>query len=164
MDRFPHICDTPNSIPDCLLVRFAYKSTVIGECFVYTGQPKASFNRPLTRYRNKQVTIAKAAYIHSGFKVRGLDVCHTCDNPRCWNIKHLYSGTTKQNMRDRFERWDAFQGENHPKRKYKDAEYHQMKTLYDQGVRIIDIARIYGIRGSTVSCCLSSKILKEILT
>ena len=31
-------------------------------------------------------------------------VRHTCDNPRCINIKHLLAGTRSDNMQDMFER------------------------------------------------------------
>lgn len=39
-------------------------------------------------------------------------LCHTCDNPRCINIKHLFVGTQKDNMQDamkkgRANRWDT---------------------------------------------------------
>ena len=33
-----------------------------------------------------------------------LEICHTCDNPRCFNIEHLYAGTHAQNMRDMVDR------------------------------------------------------------
>jgi len=32
------------------------------------------------------------------------DVLHTCDNPKCWNPKHLYAGTPVDNARDMMER------------------------------------------------------------
>jgi len=32
----------------------------------------------------------------------GMNVCHSCDNPRCINPKHLFLGTQKQNLDDMF--------------------------------------------------------------
>ena len=31
---------------------------------------------------------------------RKLDVCHSCDNPKCINVNHLFVGTRKENMID----------------------------------------------------------------
>lgn len=34
----------------------------------------------------------------------GLFVLHTCDNTKCVNPKHLYTGTREQNMKDMYDR------------------------------------------------------------
>lgn len=38
--------------------------------------------------------------VENGEISAGTEVCHTCDNPLCNNIKHLFVGTHTDNMRD----------------------------------------------------------------
>jgi hypothetical protein len=37
----------------------------------------------------------------------GIFVCHTCDNPLCINIEHLFLGTPKQNTQDMIKKGRA---------------------------------------------------------
>ena len=43
-----------------------------------------------------------------------LGVLHTCDNPRCCNIEHLFIGTTLENTRDMVSKGRQSKGDKHP--------------------------------------------------
>lgn len=72
-------------------------------CWNHTGAPTG----PDRNYRqvffrgSKHRVHRLAAMIWLGFSLESkLFVCHTCDNPPCFNPDHLFIGTAADNMRD----------------------------------------------------------------
>lgn len=63
------------------------------------------------QYRDRDLGLPRAAHVmvwesaHGPIPMeegagRRLSVCHTCDNPRCCNLDHLFLGTHAENMAD----------------------------------------------------------------
>ncbi len=76
------------------------KLKVVGDCHEWTGgfrvksYPAICWKGYTWRGNRLMWTLLK------GEIPRGLHVCHSCDNPKCLNIKHLWLGTNKDNAVD----------------------------------------------------------------
>jgi hypothetical protein len=92
----------------------------------------------------------------------GLEVMHTCDNRECCNPAHLKLGTHKDNMADAAEKLRLARGEAHPHAKLTDQTIADIRLLRNQGVRVVDIAAMYGIDNGHVSRIANRKIWRHV--
>lgn len=74
-------------------------------------------------------------------------ICHTCDNPRCVNPRHLYKGTHKTNMADKIGK--------HRGERATNCKLTQSNALYIKQSRgresTKSLADFFGISPKTVS-------------
>jgi hypothetical protein len=91
-----------------------------------------------------------------------LSICHSCDNPSCVNPKHLWAGTTAQNMQDMVRKGrkpnTAPKGEKSPQAKLSPSDVLSIRKMYvpwkmSRG----KIAKFYNVKRSTVQAVLERK-------
>ena len=74
-----------------------------------------------------------------------LEVCHTCDNGRCVNPKHLYLGTHQQNMTDRAVR------ERGGNNRLTADKVREIRARRASGAKLNDLAVEFGVHIVTIS-------------
>jgi hypothetical protein len=87
-------------------------------------------------------------------------VCHTCDNPACFNPYHLFLGTHKNNMRDMVRKNRAFRSTGEKSGVHKLSTFEVIKIREDNRFITI-IAKEYGVVKSTISMIRNFKSKKE---
>lgn len=86
----------------------------------------------------------------------GLEVLHSCDNPRCVNPAHLSVGTHAENIHDalRKGRWT--------RRRLSDADVAQIRLMAAGGALQREIAAVYGIARNTVSMIVTGRTRTQL--
>lgn len=102
--------------------------------------------------------------VHRGAIPEGYDVLHSCDNPRCINLRHLWLGTQQDNMLDKVRKGrhlvsvaamhaarpaTGVRGSRHPKSKLTDTQAEHIKSLRGQSKGTV-VAQQFGVSTSLV--------------
>ena len=144
---------------------------VVGDCWEWQGAVSKKLGYGRIRIDSKTVINAhRASYIaFVGDIPDGLFVCHTCDNRKCVNPDHLFTGTPADNMRDMARKGRGtkgrvgLRGEGHPSATIKSIDVIAIRAEYVRG-RITQsrLARKYGLTQSNISAIVTGKIWGHI--
>ena len=96
-------CPVPPFANEAAVSRFWSRTDVRGEdeCWLYQASCKGS-DRSRVMVDSIMYPAAVLAWVfhHRERFPKGMDACHSCDNPRCVNPKHIWPGTHQQNVSD----------------------------------------------------------------
>ena len=121
----------------------------IDDCWLWT---KSSIGHPPHGHLNlnidgQRISMAcgQAAWLfHAGFIPDGMEVLHDCNNAMCCNPSHLYPGTHLRNMQDAVEA-GSMKGERNGHARFNAEQVAQIRSLFDGGMRLCEVARAAGM-------------------
>lgn len=132
-----------------------------GECLEWTkgGYQYGHFTR-----KGKNYLAHRVAYEVAYGKIpKGMLVCHTCDNRRCINPKHLFLGTIQDNSNDMKLKGRQCRGEKSHTSKLSESEVIRIRNLHSTyGVISRKLAKEYGVTSSTINKIVNRKTWKHL--
>ena len=121
-------------------------------------------------YFNKKTLKAhRISYeIHYAEPLGDLHCLHKCDNPKCVNPSHLFSGTNLENMQDKVKKGRCYtgyqKGEYNGASKLTDDVVKNIRKLYNTGsYTTIKLGEMYNVHRSTISYIVNNKTFKHLL-
>lgn len=172
------------------LVKFMFKVNkdgpihpAVGQCWVWTGAKCNKYGWLGSEYAHRL-----SYTMNIGPISKGLLVCHRCDNPICVNPRHLFLGTSSDNLQDmvakgrhgpvtkpeRLARGDQHgrrtkpecnaRGEGHGMAKLTENNVHEIRTLYERGeVSVPRLAEMFGVCSLSIRFIVNRKTWKHVV-
>lgn len=124
----------------------------LASCVNASGYRNSS-GYPRVRVGRRLVLAHRFAWSQANGEIApGMCILHTCDNPACVNVSHLYLGTRRDNARDMLAR--GRQGF----RVVLDADKARaIREGFRAGRRVSDLAREFGVNTGTVTCVVKGR-------
>lgn len=151
--------------------KIAYKletnSRMNGQCKEWNGYKKEGYGKIcITRNgKEKSEFVHRVAWeIYKGKIPNGMNVCHTCDNPSCFRVDHLFLGTQKDNMQDKKnkKRQNIKKGEESHKSKLKESEVKEIISFKKGPFTSQQLGIKYNVAASTIRSIWQNKNWKHL--
>lgn len=135
-------------------------------CYLWSAATNAKGYGKFSIGPQKWVLAHRYAYERAkGSLPPGVIVCHKCDNPSCVNPDHLFSGTHKDNAKDRDSknRRVALRGENHGRSKLNEQKVFELRKLAaEKKFSYASLGKLFGINRKTASDIVNRNIWSHI--
>lgn len=138
--------------------RFIIKTS---DCWEWNGCIDKNYGYGRFRFNNVEYKAHRVAfYLSAGHLPEDLCVCHSCDNRRCVNPKHLWLGTLNDNIQDckRKGRLNRAKHEQHSQAKLNMNLAEQIRQLYKQGnVSRLTLAKRFHVGPTAIERIVTGK-------
>ena len=130
--------------------RFWAKVDKSGECWLWTARKdRDGYGR--IRYAGNDRNAARVVWMITRSSIpEDFQVLHRCDNPACVRPKHLWLGTSQQNMEDRDRKGRGILGETHHQAKLTEDDVRAIRASYPE-LTYQKLADDYGVSPSQIS-------------
>jgi len=134
-------------------------------CVEWTGSVARNGYGQIRR-NGRLITVTRLVmHFTSGFDLDSkLNVLHKCDNPKCINKDHLYTGTAKDNVNDKVSRKRHTYGHKVWKAKLSDGDIPKIFEMHKSGMGKREIARHFNIAYSSIWRILNKQAWKHAQT
>ena len=138
------------------------------QCWEWKGKIDA-YGYGYTYSNSKILKAHRVSYeIHYAEPLNDLHCLHKCDNPKCVNPLHLFSGTNLDNIKDKVAKGRCYtgnqKGENNGASKLSDDIVKNIRKMYNSGsYTTIKLGEMYGVHRSTISYIVNNKTFKHLL-
>jgi hypothetical protein len=148
----------PSNIPSDVWKKINIKSS--SECWEYTGC-KDRNGYGLFGYNKHQYFSHRIIYeLTKGNIPEKIQVCHSCDNPKCCNPKHLFLGTNQDNADDKVSkrRQSRLSGERHGSHKLTSNQIFKIRMMYKTGKYYYrELGKIFKCSGRHIGDIINNK-------
>lgn len=132
------------SFPD----RFWSKVNRTDTCWNWTGCMNGGYGSVWAGNGNVILANRAAWILSNGAIPEGMDVLHSCDNPRCVNPGHLFLGTHSENMTDMVSK-------KRQHRKFTEQQVISLRSDHSAGMSINQLRDKYSISRSNISAIIN---------
>lgn len=118
-------------------------------CRCWTGDNVQGYGR--IQIAGKNYLVHRVAYAEEHGPIPdGVDILHSCDNPPCFELSHLFPGTHTENMQDKIKKKrnvpiGAHPGEKHHFAILSDDQVQRIRRLADLGFNSVQLAEQFPV-------------------
>lgn len=148
--------------------RFWQKVNKSDFCWEWTGALNKGYG--YFRYMDKSHSAHRLSYIWvNGSIPANWVVCHKCDNAKCVNPSHLFTGTHADNVKDKVLKnrgacgpQVSHKGERHPASKLTNEDVLKMRLDHSLGFKQKELAILFNVSTNTVCKIIKRKAWTHI--